>query len=409
MMTIKTSIKYFLLISFIPFLFIYAGGKEEKIVYGFFDNEGTRPIKMFLIGETISIEKASTIEIDIKKDTSLLEVDTRPDTVTIKLLSNPGVRVGQTLYLLEKHPDHDFYKDGNIVAEIKVLSIYKTSFYGEQVRGEGHLRMIEKNLSVGMPINSQALHEAVVTKKQGDYYVAKNDLSSAIQYYKKAIKLDGDAPEPHAALGKIHEKKGEGFISASYEYNLAWKNREKFNDGEDQLNFLTSYCSFLIKKYKFDSSNSKPSEKDLILSIETSKEILRSTPKNFEGSKCMAEGYFLQYLSLVSINDTSDVKIKIDNRKRIEVLDSNTQEYLDRAIKIKPHDYRIHSLAVYFYMEKLNTIAGANSNSDLTEITNLKEKIESHANSYFTYRPKNLKPDKNYKAIRFALERAKKI
>ncbi|MDX1960740.1 MAG: hypothetical protein SFU98_19365 [Leptospiraceae bacterium] len=391
-----------LMILFTLFSFsLYSTSKEEKILYGYFDNEGTRPIKMFLVGETVSIEKASTIEIDLKKDNSQLEYDTRPDTVSVKILHNPGVRVGQTLYLLEKHPDHDFYKDGNIVGEIKVLSIYKTTFYGEQLRGEGHLKQVEnKNMimAVGMPTNARDLHEAVVAKKQGDYYQAKDDLASAIQYYKKAIKQDGDAPEPHAALARLHEKKGEGLLNAAYEYKIAWKNRDKFLDKHDELTFLINYASFLITKYKTESRDSKPNLSDLDLSIQSARESFRISPKNYNAIIAILESNFLKYLALTSKEKNPEL------RKNQDILEGALEDLFKEALNQKSEDYKLHTLGTYFYLEKWNRLGGESTQAEVSELSHIKERIEFHSKKYLVYRPKNSKPDR---IILQALEKVK--
>jgi len=108
------------------FLFItlslYPVSREDKIVYAFRDTGSGNYSKMVIIGETVSIDKASMMDGNNKIDRDLMQigVDLRPDTLTVKVLYNPGIRVGQTLYLIEKNPDHISYKDGNIVGQVKL-------------------------------------------------------------------------------------------------------------------------------------------------------------------------------------------------------------------------------------------------------------------------------------------------
>ena len=130
--------KYFiLLLSLICSNSVFSVSKEDKIVYAFRDTGSGNYSKMVVIGETVSIDKASMIdEKKIDKDLMEIGVDLRPDMLTVKVLHNPGIRVGQTLYLIEKNPDHISYKDGNIVGQIKVISIFTTSFFGQQLRGD---------------------------------------------------------------------------------------------------------------------------------------------------------------------------------------------------------------------------------------------------------------------------------
>ena len=362
--------------------------RDNKIVYGFFDDEGNRFVKMIIIGETVTVEKADTLELDVKNDKSLLEYDTRPDTVTVKILNNPRIRVGQTLFLLEKHHDHDFFKDGNIVGEIKVTSIYETTFFGQQLRGEGHLRMIEKIMTVAMPITTEGLYEAKISKKQGDYFVKKGDFASAIQYYKKSIKLDPNAPEPHAALGKLHEANGHEYISAAYEYNLAYKSKDKFADEQEKLEFLINYSSFLIQKHKEEAFKKQKNYNDLELSHEISRETSRILPMNFKNLMNLTESSLLFYYIYKSRDKgASDREIR-------DKYDRQTESALEKTLSIQPQSYRAQALAVYYYVEKLKEIPFKNlTTAQATEVKDLIQKIDGHINKYNTYRPRNKKPD----------------
>lgn len=125
---------------FLPFLlvtFLSAQSPSDRLAFAFRSQTSLDPLRMIVVGEVVGIEKASFYEVD--KLSQELEVDTRPDTVTIKVADPKGIRVGQTLYLLEKNQDHKTFRDGNIVGMITVKSVYLTTFFGWQVRGEGVL------------------------------------------------------------------------------------------------------------------------------------------------------------------------------------------------------------------------------------------------------------------------------
>lgn len=83
---------------------MFSVSREDKIVYAFRDTGTGNYSKMVVIGETVSIDKASMIDDNTKIDKDLMQigVDLRPDMLTVKVLHNPGIRVGQTLYLIEK-------------------------------------------------------------------------------------------------------------------------------------------------------------------------------------------------------------------------------------------------------------------------------------------------------------------
>ena len=372
-----------------PVSTIFSEKKDNKFVYGFFDEEGNRFVKMIVIGETVSIEKASTVELDIKDDKSLLDFDTRPDIVIVKVLNNPGIRAGQTLYLLEKHPDHDFYKDGNIVGQIKVISVFNTSFFGQQLRGEGHLRMIEDNvMTVAMPLTNEGLKEARIFKKQADYFVHKGDMASAIHYYKKSIQLDLNSPEPHFGLAKLHESKSEDYISSGYEYSQTYKRREKFLLEQEKYEFLVRYGKFLINKHKMEYSKNTGKKLDLDLALDVAKEAYKMEENHFENLYNLTEICFLNYVYYRSSENN------LENRKKVEDFDLKTQKFLQQALEKKIQDYRIQSMAVFYYYEKLKDIPLKNlTSSQAQDAKNYVDNIENHSKFYMLYKPKGKKVD----------------
>ena len=370
-----------LLILFVSYS-VFSVSREDKIVYAFRDTGTGNNSKMIVIGETVSIDKASMIDDNTKIDKDLMQigVDLRPDMLTVKVLHNPGIRVGQTLYLIEKNPDHISYKDGNVVGQIKVVSIFNTSFFGQQLRGEGYLRLIEsKVMTVAMPIESESLEDAIVLKKQGDYFVAKGDVANAISFYKRAIKMDKNYPEPHYALGKIHTTSGEGYVSAGYEYKIAWNNRDKFVDQHENLDTC----------------------------LEVSKEALRMSPYNYDTFYSVSYSYFLYFLKMRDSQPKIDTEEKmaverVELRKKQEEYLGKAQENMEKALKIRHQDYKIQTLTISLYFEKLRDIP--NPETHLTERNDLKSKIEFHGKHYLIYKPKSKKMDKR---IRDILEVAK--
>ena len=384
-------IKLFYLVFLTIIVSISILSKDDKYLYGFFDEEGTRFIKMLLVGETVSIEKASTLELDKKKDLSLWEVDTRPDIVTIKVLNNPGIRPGQVLYLLEKHPDNDFYKDGNIVGEVKVLSIFHTTFFGEQIRGEGHLRLIEnKIMVVGLPITSQNILASRLSKKQGDYFHYNGDSALAVKQYKQAIKLDPNSPEAHYSIAKFHQDKGEGYISAAYEYNLAYKSKDKFLDERERLDFLIDYANFLVYKYKLESEKVKLDSQDLDRAIEVAKEARKFWKEDFQTNLVLAEAHFLKYLLIRTKEKNPEV------RKQQEELEEKVAHYLEQALRIRSQNSKVHEIAAFFYYEQLKDMQIANmTQSEMLLVKNLRDKLLEHIKLYKIYKSKNKKINKS--------------
>ena len=393
-----------LLILFVSYS-VFSVSREDKIVYAFRDTGTGNYSKMVVIGETVSIDKASMIDDNTKIDKDLMQigVDLRPDMLTVKVLHNPGIRVGQTLYLIEKNPDHISYKDGNVVGQIKVVSIFNTSFFGQQLRGEGYLRLIEnKVMTVAMPIESESLEDAIVLKKQGDYFVAKGDVANAISFYKRSIKMDKNYPEPHYALGKIHTTSGEGYVSAGYEYKIAWNNRDKFVDQHEKHLFFQDYMKFLLNRFETEAYKNTNLTTDLDTCLEVSKEALRMSPSNYDTFYSVSYSYFLYFLKMRDSQPKIDTEEKmaierVSLRKKQEDYLGKAQENMEKALKIRHQDYKIQTLAISLYFEKLRDIP--NPETHLTERNDLKSKIEFHGKQYLIYKPKSKKMDKRIKDI----------
>jgi tetratricopeptide (TPR) repeat protein len=398
-------------ITFILFLTLcnslFSVSREDKIVYAFRDTGTGNYSKMVIIGETVSIDKASMIDDNTKIDKDLMQigVDLRPDMLTVKVLHNPGIRVGQTLYLIEKNPDHISYKDGNVVGQIKVVSIFNTSFFGQQLRGEGYLRLIDnKVMTVAMPLESESLEDAIVLKKQGDYFVAKGDIANAISYYKKSIKMDKNYPESHYALGKVHTTSGEGYVSAGYEYKIAWNSRDKFLDLHEKHQFYLDYMKYLLNRFETEAYKNTNVATDLDASLEVSKEALKMSPSNFDAHYSISYAYFLYFLKMRDTQPKIDTDEKMAEekamlRKKTEEYLVKSQESLEKALKIRHQDYKIQTLALLLYFEKLRDLPNRESLSQVTERNELKSKIEFHGKQYLIYKPKSKKMDKRIRDI----------
>lgn len=224
-----------------------AQASDEELVFAFRGHNRTETERMVVVGEVVSIEKADLLD---STPTTDLNLDTRPDNVVVKVLSPKGVRVGQTLYLVEKDPNHKKFRDGNIVGQIVVKSIFDTTFFGKQLRGEGHTRLIEyRHVTVVRLQESVQTEEALLAKKKGDVLAERGEIALAMAEYRKSIALDPNLPDPHYALGVLHKKEGDEWkFSALSEYSMAWKHRENFSGVRDRYQFYMSYLG-LLKSY----------------------------------------------------------------------------------------------------------------------------------------------------------------
>ncbi|MCP5502920.1 MAG: tetratricopeptide repeat protein [Leptospiraceae bacterium] len=373
------------------FLFLFFSQSifsDEKIVYAFRSSTDLDHIRMRIIGETLSMEKASIFEA--KPKYRMTKMDTRLDYVTVKILDNPGIRVGQTLYLIEKNPDHKAYRHGNIVGEIKVISIYNTTFFGQRLRGEGHLRLIEsKQMTVAMPMESEKLKDAIVVKKQGDYFANQGMIPEAILSYRKSIRLDSYYPDVHYALGRLHMKKGgEGYVSAGFEFLQAWKNRDKFSVDNEKFEFYVDYIKYLNYRFKLEYLGRDSSIKPLKKAIRVFQEAKQIHPKDYELILAVAESYYLLFEN--SLNS------KQEEKKRDLEYAEKAEEYINNCLNVRSNDYRLQRIAALYYYQLWRdpNSRALKGDSDREREALYREKTRLHANQYRTFKPSRLKLDK---------------
>ncbi len=328
---------------------ILAQAPDEKLVFAFRSQESLEPLRMIVVGDVVGVEKASFFEVD--KVSAELAVDTRPDTVTLKVSDPKGIRVGQTLYLLEKNPDHKTFKDGNIVGMITVKSVYQTTFFGWQVRGEGYLRLIEdRPMTAARLLDTTKYEEAFLAKRQGDHYFAKGQIEEAIRRYKHAASLDQGSPDIHYALGKAHWKDGEGYVSTAFEYSIAWKNRSRFSNDQEKLLFYLDYLRFLLFYHKVEGKDNKNQFELMPIVAKEAREIF---PKNYE--------VWLYNLEVSYINLThSGLALQAAaGRKSREDWSELAEVSLKKAYTLRKADYYLHKLACLYYNVKWKEYRGS--------------------------------------------------
>lgn len=224
---------------------IFADNSGGELIFAFKDHDRIQAQRMILVGEIVSIEKAHTIEAPIETD---LNLDTRPDNVVVKVLNPTGVRVGQTLYLIEKDPNHKKFRNGSIVGQITVRSIFDTTFFGKQLRGEGYTRMIEdRHIIVARLIETKDTEKAIALKKKGDAHYYRNEIPEAMKLYREAIATDAKLADAHYALAKVYKKEPNGEFTMFGEYARAWEHRENFSELRERIQFYHDYMEAIYQ------------------------------------------------------------------------------------------------------------------------------------------------------------------
>ncbi len=249
--------KKYLISVFFPFISIIP--KDQTIyVYAFESYRSVYPKKTILVGEIKSKVKRAEI---IDKESPIKEYDLRKDQVTVKVINNKGLKVGQKLYVVYKDPHHEKFKNAYIVGEITVVSILNHPFYGLVLTGVGNLLRVREGFFVVRTLESENIEAAYLLKRKGDTYFNDGNYEKAIQEYRKAIHKDSDLVEAYVSLGKLYWTiylKENSFIdlqSTLQQFRIAWKLKDKFRYNFDYYEFINYYFSslleyFLIEKYK---------------------------------------------------------------------------------------------------------------------------------------------------------------
>ncbi|TQE58383.1 tetratricopeptide repeat protein [Leptospira interrogans] len=375
---------------FSTFLLISSFGNlvSRELVYAFRDPGKPEKEKMILVGETVLYDKVKPIEEKGKNKHLDIGVDTRADLVTIKINFDPGLRVGQTLYLIEKDFDHKNYKNGNIVAQIEIKSIFQTSFIGKRARGIGNLSLVKnKNLMVAAPLASEKAEPAIVERKMGDYHLSRNEIAEAIRSYKHTISLDPSSPMGHFRLGLLYKKTGEACISAGSEFSMAWNNRKRFENSQEELEFYTEYIDYL--NHKYDTEGFK-NQSILSKSMEVIQEAFKLTRSDSELLTHSALTYYYLYKEKSKSGPSSMDRKKSDSYFEI------SEKLIKNATQLNPSDYRNYLLASKLYIDKISELTSDTGQSGLgesEEIGILKNKFADSLEKYKVFKPASVPGD----------------
>lgn len=219
---------------------------KPEVIYAFRNHQGTAPIKMILVGEIKSKIKAADI---YDKDSPFQSYDTRLDQVTVRVVNREGIKPGQKLYVIDKNPHHEKYRNGLIVGEIVVESILNNPFYGLVLTGKGILLRVREGQFVARTLETENLEKALRIKKRGDALRARGEISQAMAEYLKAIAADRGLADAHAVLADLYageaRKSGEYPVRALSHYRRAFKHRQNFDTELDRYRFLVNYLRTL--------------------------------------------------------------------------------------------------------------------------------------------------------------------
>lgn len=300
--------------------------REDELVFAFRGHGSTNAERMIVVGEVVSIEKAEILESNTIHD---LDLDTRPDNVVVKLLNPKGVRVGQTLYLVEKDPNHRKFKNGNVVGQITVKSIFDTTFFGKQLRGEGFTRLIENRpMTVVRLLESLNTEDAILLKKKGDALAHNGEVALAMKEYLNSIALDPKLPDPHFALGRLALKEDkQRYVTALSEYSIAWKHKENFSGIRERYEFTISYLQLLKSHSQDPETNPALIQKNLIRMEEACLDSEKILGKRFETTLYQAWILYSKF-KLSSRDDKSRFQTYESSKRKIQDASKFSRESL---------------------------------------------------------------------------------
>ena len=182
------------------------------------------PKKMLLIGKVTG--KGQSLS---KQRRRILDYDTRELVLTAKLNEEDGLRVGDKIFIIQKNPDHKSFKDGLVVAEAQVFSIFNTEFQGAMLKARGNIAMVSNDHFVARPDYSAERKAAFELYKRAEKYQHINELDKAIRFYQESLMMDSERPESYVRISRIFTTLDRD-QEARHFFKEAWKRIRLFNE-----------------------------------------------------------------------------------------------------------------------------------------------------------------------------------
>ncbi|MCE9596891.1 MAG: tetratricopeptide repeat protein [Spirochaetia bacterium] len=392
----------------ILFLLLISSLQAEsgELIYAFRNYTRPEPIRMLLVGEIQSKIKAPQRN---EKASPFVGYDTRLDQVTVKVRNPRGLKVGQKLYIIDKNPYHERFRNGLIVGEITVQSVLKTAFYGWVVTGTGILLRVREGLFVARTQDSETLAHAFDLKKKGDLFRDRGEQEKAVATYQSALVADRDLPEAHSALGIsfLKDMQSREFPSrALSEFEQAWKVRENFHYPYDEINFYRNYMEALYTAYRVRRLEGGRGEKALSY-INRLKEVADAAAMHVPEDPDVLVGLLRFQLTILELNrggkNPGERKLYDDSLKasgllvdKLEPIINDPKSYLKRmqrqvegnagTLRFTAGQAEVHRLAVVYYGAMFRDLR----NSTRPEDAQLREKcasrIRSHAKQFTAHK-----------------------
>ncbi len=218
-------------------------------VHAFESYSSPKMVKMKIVGKIIA--KTKSLSSDRK---NVLDYDAREMILSARLFSTDDLRLGDKVYIIEKDPDHEKFKNGYIIGEAVLYSMFKTEFQGWMGKASGNISMVSAGQFLAVEDRKNQRKNAALLTKRAEKYEYIEDDPKAIFYYNKSLEEDPDRPETYMKMAMLYNRKGSYTMAISY-LNKAWDRLNRFESPNRAFSLPGYYIEWNLKVADAESKN----------------------------------------------------------------------------------------------------------------------------------------------------------
>lgn len=198
-------------------------------IYAFRSYNNTQALELEIIGQVKS--KSFSMQ---EESWRLLNFDTRPMVLTAGLIDPESIRMGDKVYIVEKDPDHQRYKNGYIVGQAEVYSVFNTEFQGWMMRASGNLAMVKTGHYVAIERYREERKDAQLIYARAEREIVRGNKAEAFALFRQSLQLDPERPETYLRLAELSDLAESTQMRLEY-LQQAWQRSMRFGEAEDLL------------------------------------------------------------------------------------------------------------------------------------------------------------------------------
>lgn len=177
----------------------------------------------------------------------LLDYDNRETVISGRLFEPSLLRVGDVVYIIEKDPNHKLHKNGYIVGQGTVLSIFETAFQGWMFKAKGNFTMVKEGHFIAIPQQTSDRGEALALFYKGNRERELGNLDKAFAFYKASLKTDPERAETYLEISLLAKRLGLATEAFVY-INESWQRMGKFSDVSEVLRLPSHYLKMNLEQ-----------------------------------------------------------------------------------------------------------------------------------------------------------------